>query len=60
VTDFETDLRRNQGQAVATVNRCLVTIRRFFYWLATNGHVKTNPAKPVKELRRLWSTISVM
>ena len=52
VTDFKSHLRRNQGQAVATVNRCLVTIRRFFDWLATSGHVKTNPAKPVKELRR--------
>jgi len=28
-----------------------VTIRRFLGWLAENGHLKSNPAKPVKELR---------
>jgi site-specific recombinase XerD len=46
------EVRRRNQQAVATVNRCLVTIRRFFRWLTENGHVKSNPAKPVKELRR--------
>ena len=29
VTDFKDHLRREQGQAVATVNRALVTIRRY-------------------------------
>ena len=52
VADFKTDLRNKQGQAVATVNRRLVTLRRFFDWLVMQGHVKTNPAKPVKELRQ--------
>lgn len=52
VTDFKEHLRRDKQQAVATVNRCLVTIRRFFAWLQGNGHVPANPAKPVKELRR--------
>jgi site-specific recombinase XerD len=52
VTDFRDFLRREQKQAVATVNRCLVTLRRFFGWLAERGHVPANPAKPVKELRR--------
>lgn len=51
VTDFRTWLRQDQGQATATVNRCLVTVRRFFAWLVDQGHVKTNPAKKVKELR---------
>jgi site-specific recombinase XerD len=51
VTDFRTWLRQDQGQATATVNRCLVTMRRFFAWLLDQGHVKTNPAKKVKELR---------
>src|ERR1700686_4325329 len=32
VTDFKDHLRRDQGQAVATVNRCLVTIRRYLAW----------------------------
>jgi len=52
VTDFKDCLRRGQGQAVATINRALVTLRRFFGWLVEKGHVPANPAKAVKELRR--------
>ncbi len=52
ITDFREKLRREQGQAVATVNRAIVTLRKFFGWLAEQGHVPTNPAKPVKELKR--------
>jgi site-specific recombinase XerD len=52
VTDFRDHLNREKRNAVATVNRCLVTIRRFFDWLATRRHVEANPAKEVKELRR--------
>jgi site-specific recombinase XerD len=52
VTDFKDHLRREKQQAVATVNRCLVTVRRFFRWLTEDGHLKLNPAKPVKELQR--------
>jgi integrase/recombinase XerC len=52
VTDFRDFLRREKGQAVATVNRTLVMVRRFFAWLADQGHVPANPAKPVKELKR--------
>jgi integrase/recombinase XerC len=53
VTDFKDHLRREQGQAVATVNRALVTVRRFFAWLTEQGHVSSNPAKKVKELKRV-------
>ena len=52
ITDFRDHVRRDRGQAVATVNRCLVTLRRFFGWLVEHGHVAANPAQPVKELRR--------
>jgi len=52
ITDFRDWLRREQGQAVATVNRCLVTLRRFFGWLVDKGHIPANPGKAVKELRR--------
>jgi site-specific recombinase XerD len=52
VADFRDHLRRDGGQAVASVNRCLVTLRRFFAWMLTEGHVASNPAKPVKELRK--------
>jgi integrase/recombinase XerC len=52
VTDFKDYLRRDRGQAVLTVNRALVMLRRFFAWAAEKGHIPANPAKPVKELRR--------
>ncbi|MGO8751857.1 MAG: tyrosine-type recombinase/integrase [Thermoguttaceae bacterium] len=52
VTDFRDHLRRNLVQQVSTTNRCLVTLRRFFGWAVEKGHLPTNPAKPVKELRR--------
>jgi site-specific recombinase XerD len=52
VTDFRNHLHRDQRQAVATINRALVSIRRFFDWLVRSGHVEMNPAKQVKELRR--------
>jgi site-specific recombinase XerD len=53
VADFRGHLRREQGQAVATVNRCLVTLRRWLGWLADQGHIASNPAKKVKELKRV-------
>ncbi len=52
ITDFRDQLRRGEGQAVATVNRALVTLRQFFGWLEEKGHVPANPAKSVKELKR--------
>jgi len=52
VTDFRDYLSREKRQAVSSVNRALVTIRRFFDWLVRQGHVEANPAKDVKELRR--------
>jgi site-specific recombinase XerD len=52
VVDFRNHLRREREQAVATVNRALVALRRFFAWLVTDGHVEANPAAAVKELRR--------
>lgn len=52
VSSFRDHLRREQGQAVATVNRALTTVRSFFTWLVEEGHLTTNPARKVKELRR--------
>lgn len=52
VTDFKGYLRRDKQQAVATVNRNLVTVRRFFGWLVDKKIIASNPAKPVKELKR--------
>jgi len=52
VIDFRNHLHRDRRQAVASVNRALVVIRRFFDWLVRGGQVESNPAKLVKELRR--------
>lgn len=52
VVDFRNHLRREKRQAVASVNRALVVVRRFFEWLVRQGHVEANPAKGAKELRR--------
>lgn len=52
VSDFKNHLRRDRGQAVCTVNRCLVTLRRYFRWLCEEGHIPINVVKPVRELRR--------
>ncbi len=42
VTDFRNHLRRGKGQAVSTVNRALVTVRRFFGWLVDHDHDPTH------------------
>jgi site-specific recombinase XerD len=52
VVDFRDCLHRDRRQAVSSVNRALVSIRRFFDWLVRNGNVAMNPAKPAKQLRR--------
>ena len=46
VTDFRNYLHRDRRQAVASVNRALVSIRRFFDWLVRNRQrVLSNPAE---------------
>ncbi len=52
VVDFRNHLHRDQKQAVASVNRCLVTIRRFLDHLVRIGYLQANVAKQVKEIRR--------
>ncbi len=52
VSGFREYLRGEMGLAVSTVNRALVTIRRFLGWLVERGDLKANSAKNVKELRR--------
>ena len=52
VVDFKTHQRNEKGLAVATVNRSLVTLRKFLGWLVERGVLATNPADAVKELKR--------
>jgi len=53
VADFREHLARVRRQSVATVNRALVSIRRFLGHLVKSGAVSTNVAEAVKELRRM-------
>ncbi|MCK4887740.1 MAG: tyrosine-type recombinase/integrase [Planctomycetes bacterium] len=52
LASFRRYLRESQRQAVSTVNRALVTMRRYLDWLVDEEVLKTNPAKAVKELNR--------
>jgi len=52
ITSFKRYLRENMEQSVATVNRAVVSIRKYLGWLSSQGHIEFNPAKPVKELRQ--------
>ena len=52
IVDFRNHLHRDQKQAVASINRCLVSIRRFLDHLVRAGYLQSNPARQVKELRR--------
>lgn len=53
VADFREHLSRVRHQSVATVNRCLVSIRGFLAHLVRSGALPENPADAVKELRRV-------
>jgi len=52
LTSFKRYLRGEKGQAVSTVNRALVSIRRYLEWLVGQGKIEVNHGKVVKELKR--------
>jgi len=51
VSGFKDHLHRS-GKSISTVNRALVSIRRFSSWLVDEGLLASNPSKKVKELKR--------
>jgi integrase/recombinase XerC len=51
VTSFKRHLREQLNQSVATVNRALVSIRKYLGWLVDQNILSNNAAKGVKELR---------
>ena len=53
VADFREHLARVRRQQVSTVNRALVSVRRFLGHLVQSGALPDNPAKSVRELRRV-------
>ena len=52
VADYRNHLQNTERKAVSTVNRALVTIRRFMEWSVENKLCGKNVAKGVKEIRR--------
>src|SRR5690242_18443861 len=42
IADFRDALRRERNQAISTVNRNLVSIRRFFSWLKEKGRIEAS------------------
>lgn len=52
IADFRDFSHREKNQAVATVNRCLCSIRKYLGYLVSQGHLNGNVAVIVKELRR--------
>jgi integrase/recombinase XerC len=52
LTAFKRYLRAERQQAVATINRALVSVRRYLDWLVAKEYLNVNPGKGVKELRR--------
>lgn len=53
IADFRDHLLRVKRQAAATVNRSLVSVRRFLAYLVRSGALPGNPGESVKELRRM-------
>ncbi len=52
VVDFRSHLQNVEKKAVSTINRNLVTVRRFFQWGVDHGLIVLNPVKGVKEIRK--------
>ena len=53
IADFRDHLSRVRRQAISTVNRALVAVRRFLAHLMRSGGIPGNPADAVNELRRM-------
>jgi site-specific recombinase XerD len=58
IADFRSHLQQVRRQSVATVNRALVCVRRFLSHAVNAGEIDRNPAKTIKELRRMPTTPS--
>lgn len=52
VADFRDYLHKDRKQASSTVNRCLISVRKYFKWLVENKHISSSPVQGIKELKR--------
>ncbi len=48
LTDYRTYLQQTLGLKPNSVNRALISLKRYFAWLVSIGHLKYDPAKVVK------------
>jgi site-specific recombinase XerD len=53
ISGFKEYIRRDRQQAVTSVNRAIVSLRRYLGWLVAQGVISANPGSAVKELRRV-------
>jgi integrase/recombinase XerC len=51
ITSFKRYLKEKCSQSVSTINRSLVSLRKYLGWLVGQNRIGSNPAKAVKELR---------
>src|SRR5207247_8695045 len=50
IMDYRTYLQQTLGLKPNSVNRSLISLKRYFAWVLSRGHIKHNPAKAVKLL----------
>lgn len=53
IAAYKRHLRDERGLAIASVNRCLAMIRKFFGWLLDQGEIGSSPVTGVKELHQV-------
>lgn len=51
IADFRRWLREERGQATASVNRALATLRRYFRWATEQGLLSVSPIDGIKDLK---------
>lgn len=48
ITDYRTDEQHMLQRKPASINRCHISLKRYFAWLTETGQIKRDPAKVVK------------
>jgi integrase/recombinase XerD len=51
ITDYRTYLQQTLRLKPNSVNRSLISLKRYFVWVLSTGHIKQDPAKVVKLVR---------
>ena len=48
LTRYREVMQKTMGLKPSTINRRLITMKRFFEWANSEGLIRRNPSKPVK------------